>query len=256
MRYSVAAGGKRLRPALALAACESVGGDPASALPFAGAVELVHTYSLVHDDLPSMDDDDLRRGKPTSHRVFGEATAILAGDALHTLAFESLLEATPDGALARDLGRLLATAAGVRGMVGGQVEDLSSVGKAPDEASIERMHAGKTAALFQAACEGGGRAGGGSAAHLAALRRFGLELGLAFQAIDDVLDVTGTAESLGKTPGKDQRGSKATLVALEGVPAARARARRRLQSALDAHSPPPPPPPPPPLARHCVDRDR
>jgi len=256
MRYSVFAGGKRLRPAMVLAACEAVGGDPRAALPFAGAVELVHTYSLVHDDLPSMDDDDLRRGKPTSHRVFGEATAILAGDALHSLAFELILDRVEPPTLACGLARDLACAAGVGGMVGGQVEDLASTGQKPDEAHLERMHAGKTAALFAASCEGGGRAGGGTPARLEALRRFGRELGLAFQIVDDVLDVTGTAESLGKTPGKDRRATKMTYVALEGVPAARARARRRLEAALAALATLPAPAALTALARYVVERDR
>ena len=255
LRYSVFAGGKRLRPALALAAAEAVGGSSEAAVPFAASLELVHTYSLIHDDLPCMDDDDLRRGRPTSHKVFGEAMAVLAGDALHSLAFESLLECVPDAALARALAHDLARAAGVRGMVGGQVEDLDAEGQPPDEHRLERLHAGKTAALFAAACEGGGRAGGADAAQGAALRRFGLELGLAFQIVDDVLDETGTAESLGKTPGKDRRGIKMTYVALEGVPAARLRADRRLASALGALATLPRPETLSSLARYVVSRD-
>ena len=255
MRYSVFAGGKRLRPALAFGACEAVGGDPAAAEPFAGALELVHTYSLIHDDLPSMDDDDLRRGKPTSHRVFGEATAILSGDALHSLAFESLLERVPDAVLARDLCRDLARAAGVRGMVGGQVEDLAAERQPPTEERLQRIHLGKTAALICASCAGGARAGGASSADVDALCRFGTELGLAFQIVDDVLDVTGTPEQLGKTPGKDRRGSKMTYVALEGVPAARAHAKRRLATALDLLSALPHPAALESLARYVVSRD-
>ena len=256
MRYSLFAGGKRLRPAMALAAFEAAGGSGDAALPFAGALELVHTYSLIHDDLPSMDDDDLRRGKPTSHKVFGEAMAILAGDALHSLAFESLLSRTSPPATARDLGVVLARAAGETGMVGGQVEDLAATGERPDAARLERMHAGKTAALFAAACEGGGRAANPPAAVVDALRAFGLELGLAFQIVDDVLDETSTAEQLGKTPGKDRRATKMTYPALEGVPAARERARARLDRALAALAPVPHRAVLEALARSVVDRDR
>ena len=256
LRYAVFAGGKRIRPALALAAAQAVGGTADAALPFASALELVHTYSLIHDDLPAMDDDDLRRGMPTSHVAFGEALAILAGDALHSLAFESLLARVRDPALARDLALDLARAAGVGGMVGGQVEDLEAEGRPPEEERLVRLHHGKTAALFAAACVGGGRAGGGGPQDLAALRRFGTELGLAFQIVDDVLDETGTPERLGKTPGKDRAGRKMTYVALEGVDRARARARGRvdaavtalagLASAADLEA----------LARYVVERDR
>jgi geranylgeranyl diphosphate synthase type II len=256
MRYSVFAGGKRIRPALAFASAEAVGGRAEDALPLAGALEMVHTYSLIHDDLPCMDDDDLRRGRPTSHRVFGEALAVLAGDALHSLAFESLLgrAASGDGgcALARDL----AAAAGVSGMVGGQVEDLEAEGHDASEARLLRIHTGKTAALFAAACRAGGRAGGASAAEVEALDRFGRELGLAFQVVDDVLDETGTAESLGKTPGKDKRGRKMTHVALEGASAARERAQRLCDSAIAALSPLRDPSMLTAIARHVVSRDR
>jgi geranylgeranyl diphosphate synthase type II len=258
LRYSVFAGGKRLRPALALAAAEAIGGKRATraVLPFAAALELVHTYSLIHDDLPSMDDDDLRRGKPTSHRVFGEATAVLAGDALHSLAFSSLLGSVRDPKLARALALELATAAGVGGMVGGQSEDLAAEGARPDEARLERLHRGKTAALFAAACVGGGCVARATKAQSAALRAFGLDLGLAFQIVDDVLDETGTAAQLGKTPGQDKKGAKMTYVALEGVPAARARARRRLADALARIAGLPHPEPLASLARYVVERDR
>ena len=234
MRYSVFAGGKRLRPALAIAAGEAVGGRAEDALPFAAALEMVHTYSLIHDDLPAMDDDDLRRGKPTSHVVFGEATAILAGDALHTLAFETVTARVASPDLARALVLDLARAAGVTGMVGGQVEDLSAERVQPSEARLSRIQAGKTAALIAAACVGGGRTGGGAPGALDALRAYGRNLGLAFQVVDDVLDETGTAASLGKTPGKDRKGVKMTYVALEGVPAARARAASLVEAALEA----------------------
>jgi geranylgeranyl diphosphate synthase type II len=234
MRYSVLGGGKRIRPALALAACATVGGDEPDAMPFACALELIHTYSLIHDDLPAMDDDDLRRGQPTSHRVFGEAMAILAGDALHTLAFDLVLRETPDAEVARHLGRTLAEAAGFKGMVGGQVEDLAGGGVVPDAERLQRIHEQKTAALIEAAIRGGAIAGGAAPDTVDALSRYGRALGLAFQITDDVLDETGTAEELGKTPGKDRREGKMTYVALEGVEAARARAAAAMDRALAA----------------------
>ena len=258
LRYSVFAGGKRLRPALAFAAAHAVGGarGVTAAVPYAAALELVHTYSLIHDDLPCMDDDDLRRGKPTSHKVFGEATAVLAGDALHSLAFSSLLEGVTSPPLARALALELSAAAGVRGMVGGQAEDLAAEGAAPDAARLARLHRGKTAALIAASCVGGGLAGGATKAQTAALRAFGLDLGLAFQVVDDVLDETGTALELGKTPGKDRRGGKMTYVALEGVPAARARARKLLARALRRVASLPRPGALVALARYVVERER
>jgi geranylgeranyl diphosphate synthase type II len=234
MRYSVQAGGKRLRPALALAACRAVEGEDALVLPFACAVELVHTYSLIHDDLPAMDDDDLRRGRPTNHKVFGEALAILAGDALHTLAFEIVLTHTDDAALACALGGELAHAAGFGGMVGGQADDMAGDGAVPDVARLQAIHERKTAALIRACARGGAMAGGASATEVEALGRYGEALGLAFQITDDVLDVTGTATSLGKTPGKDAYAGKLTYVALEGLEAARARADAEIARALDA----------------------
>jgi len=256
MRYSVFAGGKRLRPALAVAACRAVGGRDEAVLPFAAALELVHTYSLIHDDLPAMDDDDLRRGVPTSHRVFGEALAILAGDALHTHAFGLVLGRTPDGALARDLALELAEAAGCRGMVGGQVEDLAAANEPPTAGRLERIHRAKTGALFVAAARGGGRAGGAGAGALEALVDYGEALGLAFQITDDVLDETGTAESLGKTPGKDREVAKMTYVRLEGVEAARARARRERDRAVAAAARLPSPDLLASLARFVTDRER
>jgi geranylgeranyl diphosphate synthase type II len=235
MRYSLFPGGKRLRPALAIAACRAVGGRDGEVLPFAAALELVHTYSLIHDDLPSMDDDDLRRGRPTNHKVFGEALATLAGDALHTLAFEVVLS-SPSFAVgrARALALELARAAGCDGMVAGQVEDLAAGGDKADPARVERIHEGKTAALLRAACRGGGIAGNGDDDEIAALHRFGTHLGHAFQIVDDLLDETGTAESLGKTPGKDRSRRKMTFVALEGLDGARRRAERHEAEALSS----------------------
>lgn len=203
-------------------------------MAFAVALELVHTYSLIHDDLPAMDDDDFRRGVPTSHKVFGEALAILAGDALHTLAFEVLLGQTPDATRARQLGLTLARASGSAGMVGGQVADIVSEHATPDAKTLEYIHRGKTAALLSAATRGGGIAAGASDETSEALGTYGLSLGLAFQVVDDVLDEVGDAEDLGKTPGKDRAQGKLTAVSLEGVSAARTRAEGYYTDALAA----------------------
>ncbi len=256
MRYSVMAGGKRIRPALALAACIAVGGEDEAVLPYACALELIHTYSLIHDDLPAMDDDDLRRGRPTSHKAFGEAMAILAGDALHTLAFELVLARTADGNVARRLGATLAEAAGFAGMVGGQVEDIDAGGVVPDVERLQGIHERKTAALIRAAAVGGGIAGGAEDEQVVALSEFGMALGLAFQITDDVLDETGTAEALGKTPGKDREADKMTYVALEGIDAARARATRERDRALAALERLPSPELLVGLAKFVTDRDR
>lgn len=236
MRYSVFAGGKRLRPALALAACRAVGGEDVQALPFACALELVHTYSLIHDDLPAMDDDDLRRGKPTSHKVYGDAMAILAGDALHTAAFQVIALGVQDRPLCAELMALLANTAGFHGMVGGQVEDLAGDREAPNAERLRRIHMNKTAALIRASICGGALSAGASAEVVKALAAFGDRLGLAFQITDDILDETGTAESLGKTPGKDRQDGKLTYVALEGLDGAIVRAdaaRAESLAALD-----------------------
>ncbi len=234
LRHSVFAGGKRLRPILALASAEAAGGAPADAMPLAVALELVHTYSLIHDDLPAIDDDDFRRGLPTSHKQFGEALAILAGDALHTLAFEVVLSGTADAERARSLGVEVAKAAGCAGMAGGQVADIVSETATPDAETLEHIHRGKTAALLRAATRGGAIAAGASQKTCEALGTYGLSLGLAFQVIDDVLDEVGDAADLGKTPGKDRAQGKLTAVSLEGVPAARARAEDHRADALAA----------------------
>jgi geranylgeranyl diphosphate synthase type II len=233
MRYSVFAGGKRLRPALVLSACRAVGGNDAACAPALAAVEILHTYTLVHDDLPAMDDDDLRRGRATCHKAFDEATAILAGDALQTLAFECAAAVGAEAVI------VLARAAGSRGVVGGQQDDLDAEGAAIDgspvcQARLERIHRGKTAALIRASCALGAIAGGASAAQRAALEQFGEEIGLAFQIADDVLDATADAQTLGKTPGKDAEQGKLTYVAVHGLAVARAEARRLEQSALAA----------------------
>ena len=220
MRHLVFPGGKRLRPAFALAACEAVGSPPGRALAMAAAVELVHVYSLVHDDLPCMDDDDLRRGRPTVHVAFGEAVAVLAGDALQAQAFAVLArggaEVTADARLAA-LAEL-AAAAGSRALVGGQAEDLAFAGGALELAQIERIHERKTAALFAAACAGGARVGGAGADDVARLRRFGIAVGLAFQAADDVLDA--------------EKDEACSLVRALGVEGTRARAAERLAQGL------------------------
>ena len=240
MRYAVFGGGKRLRPILALAACEACKGDAEEVLPPACALELIHTYSLIHDDLPAMDDDDLRRGRATVHRAFNEAAAILAGDALLTLAFE-VLGTRPSGPqhAARREQALLAVArcAGVGGMIGGQIADLESERGCADVERVEWIHRHKTGALLSASAELGAIHGGADSAVRQAFARFGAELGLAFQIADDMLDETSTAEELGKTPGKDQRAGKATYPALFGLPGSRERAAARVDQALAALRP-------------------
>ena len=223
LRYALFGGGKRLRPAIVrLVAREFGGGDADAELP-AVAIECVHTYSLVHDDLPCMDDDALRRGRPTVHVVYGEALGVLVGDALQTLAFE-LLAGPGDARAAREVA-VLAAAAGPAGMVGGQLLDLASTGK-PRPGEVEDIHLRKTAALFGAAAELGAVAAGAPDDARVAARNWGVALGRVFQAVDDVLDVTGDAATLGKTPGKDARLERTTLVAALGLEGARAEAER------------------------------
>src|SRR4051812_31126524 len=236
MRYSLEAGGKRLRPVLVLAAAELFGARNDSALPAAIALECVHTYSLIHDDLPCMDNDDLRRGRPTAHRQFDEATALLAGDALLTHAFIILSTAyTSNPALAHALVRELADAAGSRRLIGGQMEDLlaeKKPGATNDE--LEFIHLNKTAAMIEAALVMGGLVGGASEAQVATLRTAGRHLGLAFQIMDDVLDATADSATLGKTAGKDAKAGKTTYVKLHGVDASRRIAKEHSASALQA----------------------
>ncbi len=234
MRYAVLGGGKRIRPLLAYAAGELAGALPGDADAAAAAVELIHAYSLVHDDLPCMDDDTLRRGKPTCHVAFGEAMALLAGDALQALAFDALAASgapDPGGACT-----LLAEAAGVRGMAGGQAIDLDAVGKSLAIDELETMHRMKTGALILAAVRLGAACGAPlPAARAAALDVYARAAGLAFQVVDDVLDVEGSAASLGKTAGKDAKEGKPTFVSLLGLAAAKLRAeelRREAQAAL------------------------
>jgi farnesyl diphosphate synthase len=221
MRYAVLDGGKRLRPLLVMAAADAVSGDRASALRAAVAVELIHAYSLVHDDMPCMDNDVLRRGKPTVHVKYGEAQAMLAGDAMQALAFEVL---TPDSgmspALMSQLVRLLARASGHAGMAGGQAIDLASVGRTLDEASLRDMHRRKTGVLLQASIMMGAACGPADSTALAALSEYGAAVGLAFQVVDDVLDVTQDSVVLGKTAGKDIDQNKPTFVSMLGLEAA------------------------------------
>ena len=220
MRYSLLAGGKRLRPILALASCEAVGGDLAAAMDLACAVEMIHTYSLIHDDLPCMDDDDFRRGRPTNHKVYGVAIATLAGDALLTDSFKVLARATGAGvaaAVVLETIEELADAAGSAGMVGGQVIDLLGEGKSKTLEELEELHGRKTGALFLASVRGGARMSGASAAQIESLDAYARALGLAFQVVDDLLDVQGTAEQLGKRTQKDSARGKATYPAILGV---------------------------------------
>nr|WP_311222765.1 MULTISPECIES: farnesyl diphosphate synthase [unclassified Acidovorax] len=235
MRYAVLDGGKRLRPLLVMAASDAVGGLPEAALRAACAVELIHAYSLVHDDMPCMDNDVLRRGKPTVHVQFGEAQALLAGDALQALAFELL--APEDGvppAMQAHLCRLLARAAGRGGMAGGQAIDLASVGVGLDEAQLRHMHRLKTGALLQASVVMGAACGQAAAPALESLMRYGAALGLAFQVVDDILDVIADSATLGKTAGKDAASDKPTYVSLLGLDRARAHADELLAEARTA----------------------
>lgn len=253
MRYSLMAGGKRLRPILALASARAVGGRAeGAALDFACALEMVHTYSLVHDDLPAMDDDDLRRGRPTNHKVFGEAMAILAGDALLTEAF-GLLASGPEPVRAQ-LCAALAAAAGARGMVGGQADDIRDEPGRTLEA-LESIHHRKTGALISVACAGGALAGGGSEEAVERLRRYGLHLGLAFQIQDDVIDVSGDPEKMGKSQGRDAQLGKATYVTLLGLEASRERARAEVRAAREQVAPLPSPDVLLALADYVVQRD-
>jgi geranylgeranyl diphosphate synthase type II len=249
MRYSLLAGGKRLRPMLALAAAEAIAAANASdeaagralALPVACALELIHTYSLIHDDLPAMDDDTLRRGRPTSHVVFGEGMAILAGDGLLTEAFALLSREPqdPDGSLAKRKLRaisIVADAAGSCGMVGGQAIDLEASGSGAsfDADGLRAMHARKTGALIRAAATAGAVMAGGADTQITAIERYASELGLAFQIVDDILDVEGASHDLGKTAGKDAAAGKPTYPALYGLDASRRMAGECVARALAA----------------------
>ncbi len=237
MRYSIFAGGKRVRPILMLAACQAVGGNTECAVPAACAMEMIHTYSLIHDDLPAMDDDDFRRGNPTNHKVFGEAIAILAGDALLTEAFKLASDprytagSEPSGLLA--VIHEIATCAGSYGMVGGQVIDMESEGNTDiDLATVQYIHTHKTGALIKASVVAGALLGGAAGQQLAAITRYGEAAGLAFQIADDILDIEGTTEEIGKDAGSDEARGKATYPAVMGVAAAKGEAQSMMDEAL------------------------
>jgi geranylgeranyl diphosphate synthase type II len=235
MRYSLFAGGKRLRPILCLAAAEACGGKINAALPLACAVECIHTYSLVHDDLPSMDNDDLRRGRATCHKVFGDGIAILAGDALLTIAFEiaARVKSTKRYDL-RKIFREMATAAGSQKLIAGQVADLEAEGRRINRAQLRYIHENKTAALLAASVRLGAMAADAGPKQLTAITAFGRALGLAFQVIDDILDVTQTSEKLGKSAGKDVAAKKATYPAVIGLEKSRTEAWRLTSEAQHA----------------------
>ncbi|MDA8336291.1 MAG: polyprenyl synthetase family protein [Peptococcaceae bacterium] len=235
MRYSVFAGGKRLRPVLVLGAAETVGGRPEDALPAAVALEMVHTYSLIHDDLPAMDNDDLRRGRPTSHRVFGEGMAVLAGDALLTMAFERLAGCGAAPEVLCPVILELARAAGVGGMIGGQVVDTAS--PAADAETVHYIHTRKTGALIRCAVRMGALLGGCSDQDLAALTEYGDHLGLAFQIVDDILGEVGEPGKMGKPAGRDRALAKATYPAVYGLEGSRREAARRIGAAQTALAP-------------------
>jgi geranylgeranyl diphosphate synthase type II len=239
MRYSVMAGGKRLRPILVIAGAEAVGGTAETVMPTACALEMIHTYSLIHDDLPAMDDDDYRRGRLTNHKVFGDAIAILAGDALLTLAFRMIADnrhCAQPGAVCEVVAEI-ADAAGTLGMVGGQVVDIESEGQQVSAATLDYIHTHKTAALIRASLRAGAMLSGASPAQLAAITAAGDALGLAFQIVDDILDVEGTLAELGKTAGSDERKKKVTYPAFHGIEASRRRARALIEQAHAALDP-------------------
>jgi len=236
MHYSLFAGGKRLRPILCLAAAEAVGGDAGEALPAACALEMIHTYSLIHDDLPAMDDDDLRRGQPTCHKKFDEATAILAGDGLLTEAFHILAAAAVrhggrEAAVAEVI-EVISKAAGYQGMVGGQMLDLQAEGRRVTLKELETIHRLKTGALLTSSCRAGAILGGGSRLEITILTGYGEKFGLAFQITDDLLDVEGSTAEMGKPAGSDEARQKATYPALLGVEKSREWARRLVEEAI------------------------
>ena len=236
MDYSLSAGGKRLRPVLLLAACDTLGGNVNDALPFACALEMIHTYSLIHDDLPAMDNDDLRRGRPTNHKVFGEGMAILAGDGLLSAAMELMLRAAVRMGDLRGVraAEAIARRAGVTGMVAGQVMDVTGEGSTPTLKKVDYIHRHKTADLLTAPIEAGFILAGADDATVAAGCEYGLKLGLAFQMVDDLLDVEGDAATLGKTPGKDVAEGKLTWVAVRGIDHTRADAAAAVKKAVEA----------------------
>ena len=235
MQYSLMSGGKRLRPILLMAAADSINGSGEKFLTVASAIEMIHTYSLIHDDLPAMDNDDYRRGKLTNHKVFGEATAILAGDALLTLAFEVITRQeniSPEILL--KVVQEISTAAGAAGMVGGQSIDLESEGKKISMSTLQKMHLGKTGALFKAAIRSGAILAGANSAQLDALTIYAEKFGLAFQITDDILDVIGDEKNLGKPVGSDEKNNKSTYVTLTSIDTAKNLAQKAVEDAVDA----------------------
>ncbi|MDH4232941.1 MAG: polyprenyl synthetase family protein [Nitrospirota bacterium] len=240
MLYSLFAGGKRIRPVLALASYEACGGNPADIVPYASTLELIHTYSLIHDDLPSMDNDDLRRGKPTSHKIYGEAIAILAGDALLTEAFRILSDPSLSGRvqeanLLRAL-REVAVASGLNGMVAGQAQDILSENAEPDHETLEFIHMRKTASLIRASVMMGPILFGSGMDVLDALSEYGRNIGLAFQVVDDILDIEGNTEEIGKPVGSDERANKMTYPSLYGIEKSKQIAKELIAAALSSVS--------------------
>ena len=235
MEYSLMAGGKRLRPCLLMAAADATGSDGEKFIKVASAIEMIHTYSLIHDDLPAMDNDDWRRGKLTNHKVFGEATAILAGDALLTLAFEVIIrQANVQPPILLAVLEEISTAAGAAGMVGGQSIDLHSTGSQIDLPTLKLMYLGKTGALFRAAIRSGALLAEASSKKLNELTRYADAFGLAFQITDDILDVTGNDEILGKSTGSDEKNAKTTFVSLTSIDEAKHYAQAAVDEAMDA----------------------
>jgi geranylgeranyl diphosphate synthase type II len=236
MLYSLFAGGKRIRPILALASCEACGGTAADIVPYAATLELIHTYSLIHDDLPAMDNDDLRRGKLTNHKVYGEAVAILAGDALLTETFKILSDPTflknVDEARLLRASKEVAEASGIRGMVAGQVQDMLSENSEPDSETLEFIHRHKTAALICGSVRLGAILSGGDEREMAAMTAYGNDVGLAFQVVDDILDVEGETEELGKPRGSDEKKKKMTYVRLYGLEKSKEKAKQLIDNAV------------------------
>ena len=238
MNYSLLAGGKRLRPVLLMAAADAVGGNGSKYLPVACSLEMIHTYSLIHDDLPAMDNDDYRRGKLTNHKVYGEGMAILAGDALLTAAFEiALFQPDVEASILLDVTREIAIAAGAQGMVGGQALDLASEGKLINVNTLRFMHQAKTGALFRVAIRAGAKLAGASADALERLTIYAEQFGLAFQVTDDILDVIGNQETIGKPVGSDERNHKATYVTIYGLEQAKIMAYQAVDTALASIEP-------------------
>jgi geranylgeranyl diphosphate synthase, type II len=256
IRYSLFAGGKRLRPILCLAACESLNENPEKVLPIAAAIEMVHTYSLVHDDLPCMDNDDIRRGKPTNHKVFGEAIAVLTGDALLTMAMEVLSSSNYQAAIRSRLINMLTKAAGTYGMIGGQVLDMVSSNTILTQQQLENLHSMKTAALIRFACMSAPVALESGSKVEEAFGEYGNFIGLAFQIVDDILDIEGTTESLGKTAGKDRKHQKVTYPSLIGIDKSRELAEDFVGRACQIISPYDPLRYLRTVARHILEREK